>query len=59
MNREWHEQNKLSPKASLDDRVAWHLEHLVNCACRPIPSALLQEIEKRHIVIPNQRKSPA
>lgn len=50
MNREWHEQNKLDAKASLDDRVAWHLAHAANCACRPIPAPVLKEIERRRIV---------
>jgi hypothetical protein len=31
-------------KPDLDQRVRWHIEHGENCACRPIPASVQQEI---------------
>lgn len=28
----------------IEDRIKWHLEHRKNCACRPIPRKLYEEI---------------
>ena len=47
LNRQWHEQHPLGNKATLDDRVRWHLEHAKVCGCRPIPARVLEEIERR------------
>ena len=49
LNRQWHEQHQLGNRASLDERVRWHLEHAKVCGCRPIPARLLEEIERRDI----------
>ncbi len=50
LNADWHLKNKMPEKATLDQRIKWHLEHVKNCACRPIPEKLLHEIEKRNLV---------
>jgi len=34
LNREWHAQNRMPPKATLEQRIQWHKEHLKHCACR-------------------------
>lgn len=34
INTEWHLANKMPKNASFEQRVAWHKEHLANCACR-------------------------
>jgi hypothetical protein len=47
LNRLWHAQHRLGSKASLDDRVQWHIEHAKACGCRPIPPPVLEEIERR------------
>ena len=49
LNKEWHLKNKMPEKASLDDRIKWHLEHVKNCSCRPIPEKLLAEMKRRNI----------
>ena len=49
LNAEWHLKNKMPEKATLDQRIEWHLEHVKNCACRPMPEKLLSEIEKRKL----------
>ena len=49
LNAEWHLKNKMPEKATLNQRIEWHLEHVKNCACRSIPEKLLLEIEKRNL----------
>ena len=47
INAEWHKANRMPPKATLDQRIKWHLEHKKACACREIPPQLQAEITKR------------
>lgn len=54
MNREWHAANPMPPKASLDERVAWHIEHARRCGCREIPASILAELERRGITPPTR-----
>jgi hypothetical protein len=51
LNAEWHLKNKMPEKATLDQRIEWHLAHFKNCKCREIPAKLLEEIKKRKISI--------
>ncbi|WP_341900852.1 hypothetical protein [Fluviicola taffensis] len=48
-NKEWHEKNKMPKNATFEQRVKWHLEHLKNCSCRPIPKGLLNEMEEKNV----------
>jgi len=41
MNKDWHERNKMPPKATLEQRIKWHGEHKKHCACREAPKSLL------------------
>jgi hypothetical protein len=47
INREWHLGNRMPERATLDQRVAWHIAHAANCSCREMPAAIATEIEKR------------
>jgi len=49
VNKQWHEENRLAPGASFDERVRWHLEHAKACGCRPVPPKVLEEIERREL----------
>jgi hypothetical protein len=40
MNKPWHEENKMSLKPTLEQRILWHKEHQKHCACRPAPKSL-------------------
>jgi hypothetical protein len=42
----------MPPKATLDQRIAWHIEHARHCGCRPIAGKLRDEMVKRGIAIP-------
>lgn len=50
LNREWHLAHPMPMKSTLDQRVAWHLEHLQNCACRKdLPPTIQKELERQGI----------
>ncbi len=49
INAEWHRRNKMPKNATFEQRVKWHKEHAKECACRPIPEKLKQEMKKRKI----------
>jgi hypothetical protein len=46
LNREWHAANRMPPKATQDQRVAWHRAHAEACGCRPIPESLRKLIKR-------------
>jgi hypothetical protein len=52
VNAEWHLANKMPKNPTLEQRIAWHLEHQKHCHCRKIPSKLLEEIKKREKINP-------
>jgi hypothetical protein len=52
LNKTWHLQHPMPPKATFEQRVQWHLAHVKHCACRPITGKLLQEMKARGIVVP-------
>ena len=49
LNKEWHLIYRMPKNATIEERIAWHLEHSKYCKCRPIPDKLKAEIEKRKI----------
>lgn len=44
--KEWHLAHRMPKNATLEQRIAWHKEHVKNCNCRPMPRKLLEEIKK-------------
>jgi hypothetical protein len=50
LNAEWHLKNKMPEKATVEQRIEWHLTHVENCGCRPIPEKLMEEIKKRKLL---------
>jgi hypothetical protein len=40
MNKAWHSENRMPPKATLQQRIDWHREHRKHCACREVPKSL-------------------
>jgi len=47
LNAEWHRAHRMPPRATLDERVAWHAEHVRACGCREMPPAIAREIARR------------
>jgi len=56
MNKTWHTENKMPPKATLEQRIQWHREHQVHCACREAPRSLLESVAFRSVSPSNRRK---
>jgi hypothetical protein len=50
LNRDWHRENRLPRRATLDERIAWHLAHQRHCACRAIPGKLLGVLRERGLL---------
>jgi hypothetical protein len=42
--------------ATLDQRVKWHLAHVVTCGCREIPKSVIAELRARGIPVPKRRE---
>ena len=52
MNAAWHKAHPIPKNPTLDQRVAWHLDHARNCGCRPIAGKIRYEMLKRGIKVP-------
>jgi hypothetical protein len=40
LNKSWHAKHRMPLKATLEQRIRWHLQHQKHCSCRPIPAKL-------------------
>ncbi len=47
LNKEWHLKHPMPAKATLDQRIEWHIAHAKHCSCRDMPEKIRMEIEKR------------
>lgn len=51
MDKWWHVAHKMPKKASIEERIAWHAEHLKHCQCRTdYPEKLKIEMNKRGLI---------
>jgi hypothetical protein len=50
LNREWHEKHRMPQKATLEQRIQWHLLHRRHCSCRPIPPKLAKVMQARGLL---------
>ncbi len=57
INKAWHDANPMPAQASLDERIAWHLEHAAHCGCRDIPESIKQELKRRGVPVPKRRET--
>jgi hypothetical protein len=46
LNREWHQENRMPPKATRAQRIKWHAAHARKCGCRAIPESIRREVEE-------------
>ncbi|MCG8572671.1 MAG: hypothetical protein MJB14_21275 [Spirochaetes bacterium] len=51
INKDWHLKNKMPPKATMDQRITWHTEHIKNCSCRGLPESIKKELAKRGVEV--------
>jgi hypothetical protein len=56
INAAWHKAHRMPPRATLDQRVEWHIEHLKACACRTdLPATIRSELRRRGIRLSSLR----
>ena len=44
INKEWHLAHKMPKNPTMDQRIAWNLEHQKNCSCRKTGGKLAEEM---------------
>jgi hypothetical protein len=47
LNAAWHDSHPMPPRATLDQRVTWHVAHAKACGCRPMPGTVVAELKRR------------
>jgi len=50
LNKTWHEKHKMPAKATLQQRIRWHLQHSKHCGCRPIPAKLAEAMQSKGLL---------
>lgn len=49
INKDWHLAHRMPKNPTLEQRIAWHVEHSKHRTCRPLSGKILEEIKKRGI----------
>jgi len=47
LNVTWHDAHPMPARATLDQRVTWHVTHAKACGCRPMPVTVAAELKRR------------
>jgi hypothetical protein len=47
LNKEWHQANRMPRNPTMEQRIAWHIEHAKNCGCREMPESVKKSIKKK------------
>ena len=47
LNKAWHDDHPMPPKATREQRIEWHIAHAAACGCRAIPESIRRDVEKR------------
>jgi hypothetical protein len=59
INEKWHAGHRMPPRATLEERVAWHVDHARNCGCWPeLPPSIVAELKRRGERLPKPAKRP-
>jgi hypothetical protein len=46
-NPQWHMRHPMPPRATVEQRIAWHEAHVHHCDCRPMPVSLVEAAKRR------------
>lgn len=61
LNKEWHQNNRMPKNATLEQKIAWHIEHSINCGCRKMPTKIAELIQKESnvplLLLPNTKET--
>jgi len=47
INAAWHKSHAMPKNATVEQRIAWHVEHQKECKCRPIPAKLFEQMRAK------------
>ncbi len=47
INKEWHKKNKIPSGPNLKEKVQWHVDHIRECGCRPVPKKIKDILKER------------
>jgi hypothetical protein len=47
LNAAWHTSHPMPARATLAQRVDWHVAHAKVCGCRPMPATVVAELKRR------------
>ena len=50
LNKEWHLAHRMPKNATMEERIAWHIEHSKHCSCRSIPDKLKQPAKREKLI---------
>jgi hypothetical protein len=50
LNKEWHQANRMPENPTMEQRIAWHIEHAKNCGCREMPESVKKAIKNKNIL---------
>ena len=56
LNTEWHRAHPMPPKATFEERVEWHREHLRECGCRKPPADIADVLEREAAAPPGAKR---
>lgn len=47
VNENWHKNNPIPQKVTINQRIQWHVDHQRECGCRPIPPLIQTKMLER------------
>jgi CubicO group peptidase (beta-lactamase class C family) len=47
LNADWHRRHRMPSRATMEERIAWHVAHRRACACRPVPATVVAAMRAR------------
>jgi hypothetical protein len=47
LNARWHAAHPMPPRATMPQRVTWHLAYAKACGCREIPESVVAQLKRR------------
>lgn len=47
INKDWHKKNPMPRKATSNQKIQWHVDHVRECGCRPIPPKIIEKMKER------------
>ena len=56
INARWHALNPMPPRATLAQRVSWHVRHAKMCGCREIPVSVVRALRRLGRGVPARKR---